>query len=171
MLALLMGAKGGVGTSSVARHLARETRGLGLDLADGQLAALLERKTWSLAGLAFAASAQRQNAVDRIVKRRITLLWTPECALAQDRAWATVRAVADRATVVVDGGIEPPEGIAELADVAVVVTTGGPVAQYHVERLKRRFPNAGVVALDLAQSRHESRDAARELAAQLFGGT
>ena len=170
MLVLVMGAKGGLGTTSLARHLVQGMEGaVGLDVYDGQLAAQLERKTWSLAGLAFATSTQRQSAVDRIVKRSITLLWTPECRLAQNNVWSIVRAVADRTPVVADGGIEPLPEVADLADAMVIVSADDPVARYHQNRLKRQFPDAMVVTLDLGQSRHESRDAAPRLSGQLFG--
>jgi hypothetical protein len=129
MLVLVVGAKGGLGTTSLAKHLVQAMEGaVGLDLADGQLAAQLERKTWSLAGLAFATGTQRQSAVDRIIKQRITLLWTPECGLAQNDVWSIVRAVADRTLVVADGGIEPLLEAADLADATVTVGADDPVA-------------------------------------------
>ncbi len=167
MLILIIGAKGGLGTTSLARHLAQVGNGVGLDLYDGQLAALLERKTWSLAGTARTTRQERQRAIDQIANRRITLLWTPECNLAPDDVWHTVQDVANRAVVVADCGIEPLEAVVDLADVVIIVSKDNPVAQHHEGRLQGRFPDAVIVTLDLAQSRHESRDAARELAAQL----
>ncbi|MCP3957254.1 MAG: hypothetical protein GY719_05325 [bacterium] len=170
MLILLIGAKGGVGTTSLARCLARDGRGVGLDLSDGQLAARLERRTWLLAGLLFDRNAR--GAVDQIVKRRISLLWSPECKLDPDAVRGMVRAVADRSLVVADGGTEPVEGMAELADVVIVVTakdatdedeasrTNALVAQYHVHRLKRRFPRAVVTPY--------SREVAQNLTEQLL---
>lgn len=170
MLVLVMGAKGGVGTTSVAEHLARAGKGIGLDLADGQLAARLERPTWTLADAALR-SAQQQRIVDQAVKRKVSLLWTPVCAALPNvngAVWSFVNAVADRVTVVADGGIEPLDEISHLADVAVIVSAESDVAQFHTNRLKRRFPQAQVLTLDLNQSRAETRDAARELAAELF---
>ncbi|RLC78853.1 MAG: hypothetical protein DRJ03_24555 [Chloroflexi bacterium] len=171
MFVLVMGAKGGVGTTSVALHLARRAaRGIGLDLtADGQLAARLSRPTWTLSDAALR-SAQQQRMVDQVVKQSVSLLWTPVCALPNISvaAWDFVRAVAARATVVADGGIEPLEEAARLADVTVIVSAESDVARYHAQRLGRRFPNAQVLELDLSQSRNETRDAARELAARLF---
>lgn len=167
MLVLVIGAKGGVGTTTVALHLAREGNGVGLDLADGQLAARLERKTWSLARPTFATAAQRREAVDQVVKRRITLLWTPEVQLAGDTVWSFVGAVTDRIDVIADGGIEPVLEVDVLADVTVIVSTDDPVARYHEQRLKRRFPNASVVTLDNSK-RGEAKQAARELAEQIF---
>jgi hypothetical protein len=168
MLVAVIGTKGGVGTTSLALHLAQAMNGVGLDAADGRLAALLERKTWTLAGVAFSVGRQRQGAVDRIVRHRITLLWTPECNLGVDGAWSVVQAVADRAPVVADGGIDPLPQIVELANAILVVgARDDPVSQYHEERLVQQFPGASVVALDLARSRTETKDAARELAASL----
>ena len=170
MLILTIGAKGGLGTTSLARRLVQAGNGVGLDLDDGQLAALLERRTWSLAGTALATGQERQRAIDRIVNRRITLLWTPECNLAPASVWNVVRDVANRAVVVADCGIEPLEAITTLADAVVIVSKDDPIAQYHEGRPQGRFPDAVIVTMNLAQSRHESRDAARELAAQLFEG-
>jgi nucleoside-diphosphate-sugar epimerase len=168
MLILITGAKGGVGTTSLAQHLVREVRGVGLDLADGQLAARLERPTWSLARPTFATAQARREAIDRVVERRITLLWTPECVLASGDAWAFVGAVADRTVVVADGGIEPSQDAARLAQCKVIVAADGDVARYHTGRLQRRWPDALVLTLELARSRGETKEAARQLAAQLF---
>lgn len=175
MFILVIGAKGGVGTTSLAVNLARETSGVGLDLADGQLAAQLERKAWALSGLAFSAGQQRQRAIDRIVKHRISLLWTPECNLAGDAAWKVARAVADRSTLVADGGIgeDPAPQASGIADVIVIVTVksedgkDNPVARHHEARLQEQYPTAAVIRLDLNQSRNATRNAARELAAKL----
>ncbi|MCP4542647.1 MAG: hypothetical protein GY832_36455 [Chloroflexi bacterium] len=168
MLILVVGAKGGVGTTSLALHLTRELKAIGLDAADGQLAAHLERKTWTLAGLAFSAGNQRQNAIDRIVKQRISLLWTPECDLAGDSVWDIVQAIADRTTIIADGGITPLPQIAERANAILIASAwGNPVSAYHERKLKQQFPGASVVSLNLAQSRTVTRDTARELAANL----
>jgi hypothetical protein len=122
-----------------------------------------------LSGLAFSAGQQRQRAVDRVVKQRISLLWTPECNLAGESAWEIARAVADRSTLVADGGIgeDPTPQASGIADVIVIVGNSSNVSRYHEARLQERYPGAIVVGLDLNQSRHETRDAARELAAQL----
>ncbi|MEE8392294.1 MAG: hypothetical protein V3S14_16070, partial [Anaerolineae bacterium] len=140
MLILVIGAKGGVGTTSLARHLAQAGNGIGLDLCDGQLSAFLEHKTWSLAGIAFATGQERQRAIDRIVNRRISLLWTPECNLVPDSVWNTVRDVANRAVVVADCGTKPLGTIVDLADTVIVVSKDDPVAQYHEGHLQECFP-------------------------------
>lgn len=167
MLTLVVGAKGGLGTTSLTLHLVRAARGVGLDLADGQLAARLDRAAWSLARPAFVTAAQRREAIEHVVKRRVTLLWTTECHLVEDEVWGFVRAVADRTAVVADGGIQPPEEVAGLADAVIVVSGDTDVAQYHERRLRERFPEAVVVMLP--PTRRELRGAARELAQQVFG--
>ena len=171
MLILAIGAKGGLGTTSLvlALALARAGDAVGLDLSDGQLAARLGREARLLSRPAFASKAQRRRAVDEVVKRRLTLLWTPECLLKPDAAWGFVRAVADRAVVVADGGIEPPEGIAALADEIVIVSAGpdeesgaaDPVVVWHERRLRNRFPDVLTATND--------EESVRELAERLFG--
>ena len=168
MLVLVVGAKGGVGTTSVALHLIRASKGIGLDLADGMLAGRLERTAWTLGRPVFATAGRKRKAVETVIQRRITLLWTPECLLAGDAVWDFVGAVADRAVVVVDGGLEPPEEIDRLVDVRIIVSTETDVAQWHARRLKERFPDAAVAIVDLAQSRSATKEAAQELAAQIF---
>ena len=167
MLVLVVGAKGGVGTTSVALHLARAGKGVGLDLGDGQLAARLERATWTLTDTVLS-SARPQLIVDQTVRQKVSLLWTPVCTLVGDEVWNFVRSVADRTLVVADGGIEPLEGVVRLADVTVIVDAETKVAQFHTNRLKRRFPGARILVLDLSRSRNETKEAGRELAAQLL---
>jgi len=170
MLILVVGAKGGVGTTSLALHLARAGNAVGLDLADGQLAVLLERRTWTLDGLAFTTEGQRRKAIDEVVNRRLTLLWVPECALALEQTWGFVRAVADRCPVVADGGINPPSEIDPLADEVVIVSAeDNPVAQYHEQRLRRRFPDAIAIPLNLGKSRRVIKNTAEDLAGKIFG--
>lgn len=166
MLILLIGAKGGVGVTSLARRLAQDKHGVGLDLSDGRLAALLDRRVWML-DQTFSTQARQQAAVEEVVANRYTLLWTPACRLAGDGVWAFVRAVANRALVVADGGIGPPSGIDEQADAIIVVSADNPVARYHAERLMETFPRAEVMTLDLSRSRNETRDAARALSSRL----
>ena len=86
MLILVIGAKGGVGATALAKELALGGNGVGLDLADGQLAAQLERTAWTLTRVVFSSSRQRRQALDDVVQRRITLLWMPECSLVIEDA-------------------------------------------------------------------------------------
>ncbi len=161
MLILVIGAKGGVGATALAKELALGGNGVGLDLADGQLAAQLERTAWTLTRVVFSPPGQRRQALDDVVRRLITLLWMPECSLVIEDAVGFVRAVTDRVDVVADGGIEPLEEIAALADVVIVVSEDNPVAQHHERRWKDRFPDALVTQYD--------KEMVQELIEQLFG--
>ncbi|TET49280.1 MAG: hypothetical protein E3J64_09870 [Anaerolineales bacterium] len=166
MLVLVTGAKGGVGTTTMALHLARGEKVVALDLADGQLAARLERATWPLADAAILEGARRRQAVNNAVKRRVTLLWTPECAVAPDKAWSFVRAVADRGALIADGSVDPPTDVDDLVDVAVILSVDNPVGRYHQRRLADRYP--GAIVVDSPASRREARAAARDVAARIF---
>jgi hypothetical protein len=158
---LVIGAKGGVGATTFATELTRITEGIGLDLADGQLAARLERPTWALSQLAFALPAALRERVDDIVRRRATLLWTPDCALSTEKTLSALRDIDNRCPIVADGGIEPPQGSEQLAEAVVIVSTEDDIAGWHERRLLARFPGATVVA--------GTREAAADLADRLFG--
>ena len=160
MIALVIGAKGGVGTTTVALELARRGSAVAVDLADGQFAARLERATWSLATLGFGTASQQREAVELIVKRGPALMWTPECHLAIEAVQAGLRAIGVRRPVVMDGGLEPQPGLAALADAVVIITADSDLARWHEQHLRQRYPQA--------QSSLGTREAARELAAQLF---
>jgi hypothetical protein len=152
MLILAIGAKGGVGTTSLALALVKAGHGVAVDLADGQLAARLGRKTWTMKRLVFMLNGRRQRAIEAIVEKRPTLLWSPECSLKPEGVVDLARGAADRLPVVVDGGIDYPnvavpqpplDDLADVADRVIIVTKeSSNVASYHEERLKRRFPGA-----------------------------
>jgi len=162
MLILLVGAKGGVGTTGLALQLVRQTRGVGLDLYDGRLAARLDRETWGLSDLARLSRLRRERGLDQAVKRRVALLWTPACEALADDVWPTVRGLVARTTVIADGGLDPPRHASELADRIVIVSSEDAIAQWHATRLARRHPGAMVVTLDLIRL-GEAKRAAREL--------
>ena len=157
---LVVGAKGGVGTTQVAYELARASKAVALDLADGQLAARLERTTWSLGRFVFITAAQRREMVEAIVERRCTLLWAVECNLRLESTWTTVRDIASRKPVVIDGGIAPPEEAGQWSEQVVIVSTDNVVARWHEQQLRARYPHAVVV--------DGTKEAARALAARLF---
>lgn len=145
---LVIGAKGGVGTTTVAAILVRALHGVGLDAADGTLAARLDRPAVSLAQVALLPRGPLQDTVDRVVQKRLTLLWTPECSLLSGPVLEFVQAVDQRIEVVADGGIEPPPELANRpARVLVVSVPGNPVAQYHEKRLLAWLPGARVLHL------------------------
>lgn len=162
-IVLVVGAKGGVGTTSVAVELTKLFRAVGFDLADGQLAAYLERPAWLLSQIAFGTSMQRRGWLDQVLNKRATLMWAPECVLAKEPALAFVKDLSNRSIIVADGGIALPRESGEimaLAGTVVIVTTeDNSVAAWHVRRLQKQYPNATVIS--------GSKEAARELAAQL----
>lgn len=146
---LVIGAKGGVGTTTATAMIVRALRGVGLDAADGALAARLDRPAVSLAQVALLTRGAMQDAVDRVVGKRLTLLWTPECSFLSGPVLEFVRAVDQRIEVVADGGVEPPPELAERpARVLVVSVSENSVAQYHERRLLDRFPGARVLHPD-----------------------
>lgn len=151
MLLLAIGAKGGVGTTALVQALVRSVGGVGLDLTDDrQLTARLDRLAFPLDAALIASESRRRKAVQRVVRKRMTLLWTPECVLDVPSAIGFIRAVASNAHVVADGGIGDrlPDGIAEAADAIVVVTAAEAdgdlktLLQHHIQRLKQLYPQA-----------------------------
>jgi hypothetical protein len=165
MIWLVVGTKGGVGTTTLARELVQSGQTLAVDLADGELAAQLERPTWMLNYDLYNAPVNgiwRSQLIEAALKRSITLLWQPECGDSEVQ-WSFVRDLANRRTVVLDGGITPPAGIDWLAKQVVIVSQNNAVARWHEARLRVRYPEAQVVDIG-------TRQAAREVAAQLFQG-
>jgi hypothetical protein len=158
---LVIGAKGSVGATTFAAELVGLADAIGLDLADGQLAGRLDRATWTLSPMAYATPAARRDFVDRVVRRRMALLWTPECALSGDKVWSAVRDVDNRVPVIADAGIEPPPGAPAVARAVVIVTADLDVARWHTRRLQARFPGAIVV--------EATKEAALEVADRLLG--
>ena len=164
MIVLVIGAKGGVGATTVALELARRGNAVAVDLADGQFVARLERPTWSLATLGFGSAGQQREATELIVKRSPALMWTPECRLSSEAVQAGLRAIGVRRPVVMDGGLESRSGlvgaIAQMADTILIVTADSDLARWHEQRLRQQYPQAQISL--------GTREAARELAAQLF---
>ena len=163
---LVVGAKGGVGTTTVAQEVIRTGKALAVDTAGGSLAASLERATWHLTRDLYAATGMwRATLIEKVLQKRITLLWTAEHAASADAGapWELVRDLARRGPVVIDGGIEPPAALDSLITQVVIVTQAdNSLAQWHVARLQQRFPAALVST--------GTRQAARELAGQLIKG-
>jgi hypothetical protein len=164
---LIVGAKGGVGTTMVAQELTRVGKTLAVDAADGALAARLGRATWHLTCEIYAATgAWRATLIEQALKKRVTLLFAVENLVTGSGAvapWEFVRDVARRVPVVIDGGLEPPAEVDALVTQAVIVTQlDNPLAQWHVAQLQQRYPGARMIA--------GTRQAAAELASQLFSG-
>ncbi len=160
MLILVVGAVGGVGTTTlVAELVKRGGPSVALDLADGTLAARLERGTYPLDSVVY--QRQTQTAiVDDLALRRPVLLWTPACRLNPARVGQLLAAVGQRWPLVADGGLTPPVDLGGLLTTVLIVTRAGhPIADWHVARLRRAYPGAPVVSGDL-------KAAAAALAAQ-----
>ena len=165
---LIVGAKGGVGTTLVAQELSRVGKTLAVDAADGALATRLGRPTWNLTYEIMAATGEwRATLIEQALKKRVTLLWTPENG-AVEAACEFVCDLARRGPVVIDGGLEPPVAVDALVappaatQVVIVTQLGNSLAQWHVAHLQQRYPAALVSA--------GTRQAARELVDQLFKG-
>jgi len=164
---LVVGAKGGVGTTTVAQELTRAGKTLAVDAADGALAARLGRATWNLTHEIYAATgAWRAKLIEQALKKRVTLLFSVENIATGSGAevpWEFVRDMARRVPVVIDSGIEPSAEVDALVTQAVIVTQpDNPLAQWHVAQWQQRYPGARVIA--------GTRPAAAELAGQLFSG-
>lgn len=166
MLVAVMGAKGGLGTTTVALHLARAAKAVALDLSDGQLAARLERKTWALDQLAYSGAAQRRRSAARAIKHRATVLFTPECRVAPDKVSSFIQSLSDRANIVMDAGIEPIHYLDELIDHAIILTTDTAVARFHQRLLETRYPNHTII--DSPIYRKEAKSIARHFVSTIF---
>jgi hypothetical protein len=127
------------------------------------LAARLGRTTWNLSHEIYTATGEwRTTLIEQALKKRVTLLWTPASG-SDDGPWGFVRDLARRATLVIDGGVQPPVGMDPLATQVVIVTKAdNSLAQWHVAQLQQRYPQACVIT--------GTRQAAGELAGQRFLG-
>jgi hypothetical protein len=165
MIWLVVGAKGGVGTTTLAREMVRSGQVLAVDLADGELATQLDRPTWLLSRDLYNApvgGVWRNQLIEAALKRSITLLWRPDCG-DTDVQWTFLRDLANRRPLVIDGGLIPPAGIDMLVNQVVIVSQDNAVARWHEARLRARYPEAQVKEIG-------TRQAAREVAAQLIQG-
>jgi hypothetical protein len=165
MIWLIVGAKGGVGVTRLAREMVRLGQTLAVDLADGELATQLEQATWLLNHNLYrapAGSARRSQLIEAVLKRSITLIRCPDCG-DSEKQWSFVRDLANRRPLVMDGGITPPASVDPLVNQAVIVSQDNAVARWHEVQLRLRYPEAQVVEIG-------TRQVAREIAAQLFQG-
>ena len=160
MIWLVVGAKGGVGTTTLAREMVRSAQALAVDLADGELAGRLERRTWALSRALDSGGTWRSQLIEVALKSSVTLLWRPEYG-DSEILWSFVRDLANRRTVVIDGGLTPPAAIDGLAGQVMIVSQDNAVAHWHEEQLRARYPEAQVVIVG-------TRQAAREVAATYF---
>jgi hypothetical protein len=168
MFVLVLGAKGGVGTTTFAFHLAQAVKAVPLDAADGSLALQSGGygQSLDLSRIVQWTDHLRTRQAEMVARRRRTLLWTPPCGVWSEMVWDFVREVADLAHVVVDGGLAPPEDLAEqgLVDLIFVISAEEEIARWHERRLKGLWPGARVLVGDL-------KAAAQAIAVEVFGVT
>lgn len=165
MLLLVVGAKGGMGATTLARLLCRQAEAVPLDAADGRLAADLSVPGASVLDLVDTPQwtvARRSQMADQAARTRQPLLWSRACGVWPDQVATFVVDVAALTTVVADGGITPPPDLASLASLVLIVSADDPVARWHEQRLKAQHPEACAVVGDL-------RAAAQAIAAQTLG--
>ena len=162
MLILIGGAKGGLGTTTLAQYLCRYAGAVPLDAADGRLAAETGAPVLDLSAVPQWTPDRRSRAAEHVIRTRQPLLWTPACRVWEAPVVAFAREVAAVAHVVADGGIAPPAALADLATLILIVSADDPVAHWHEQRLKAQWPQARAVIGDL-------KAAAQALAAQTLG--
>jgi len=165
MLLLVVGAKGGLGATTLARLLCRQAEVVPLDAADGRLVVDLSVPGASVLDLADTPQwtvARRSQMADQVARTRQPLLWSRACAVWPEPVAAFVADVAALTTVVADGGIAPPADLLKLASLVLIVSSDDPVARWHEQRLKAQWPTALAVVGDL-------KAAAQAIAAQTLG--
>ncbi|HOU14072.1 MAG TPA: hypothetical protein PKZ84_13250 [Anaerolineae bacterium] len=152
MLILVVGAKGGIGTTTLAQHLCRQANAVPLDAADGTLALQMAgpgAPVLDLIGIVQWTADQRGHAVEYAVETRQPLLWTPACTVWHAPVMAFVWDAAALGHVIADGGTTPPPALVDLASLLLIVSADTPVAQWHERRLKQQWPQAHAVLGDL----------------------
>lgn len=165
MFLIVIGAKGGLGATTLVRLLCRQADAVPLDAADGRLAVDLSTPGVSVLDLADTPQwtvARRSQMADQVARTRQPLLWSRACAVWPDQVAAFVADVAALTVVVADGGIAPPPDLVKLASLILIVSADDPVARWHEQRLKAQCPEACAVVGDL-------KAAAQAIAAQTLG--
>jgi hypothetical protein len=165
MLLLVVGAKGGLGATTLVRLLCRQAEAVPLDAADGRLAVDLSTPGASVLDLADTPQwtvARHSQMADQVVRTRQPLLWSRACGVWPDQVATFVADVAALTVVVADGGIAPPPDLVKLASLVLIVSADDPVARWHEQRLKAQWPASLAVVGDL-------KAAAQAIAAQTLG--
>jgi len=152
MLILVVGAKGGLGATTLVQHLCRQANAVPLDAADGTLALQMagpSAPVLDLIGIVQWTADQRGHAVEQAVETRQPLLWSAACTVWRAPVMAFVWDAAALGHVVADGGTIPPPALVDLASLVLIVSADNPVAQWHERRLKQQWPQAHAVVGDL----------------------
>jgi len=141
---LVVGARGGIGTTTMALKLIRATPSIGLDAWDGALATRLERPTLNL--MEVALSGRWDYYMSLIESRKITLLWTEECPAYAEKIVKFLGELNALIEIIADGGVAPPPQLTPLVEATIIVSKkDDQIAQYHERRLTQMFPKAFVV--------------------------
>jgi len=152
MLILVVGAKGGIGTTTLAQHLCWQANAVPLDAADGTLAFQMAGPSAPVLDLSLTAqwtASRRGRAVEQAVETRQPLLWMPVCTVWREPVMAFVWDAAALGHVVADGGTTPPPALVDTASLVLIVSADTPVAQWHERRLMQQWPQAHAVLGDL----------------------
>ncbi|HOU12805.1 MAG TPA: hypothetical protein PKZ84_06785 [Anaerolineae bacterium] len=152
MLILVVGAKGGIGTTTLAQYLCRQASAVPLDAADGTLALDMTGPGAPVLDLGLTAQwtvSRRGYAVEQAVETRQPLLWTPACAVWRTPVMAFVWNATLLGNIIADGGTTPPPALVDAASLVLIVSADNPVAQWHERRLKQQWPQAHAVLGDL----------------------
>jgi len=152
MLILVVGAKGGLGATTLVQHLCRQANAVPLDAADGTLALQMAgpgAPVLDLIGIVQWTADQRGHAVEYAVETRQPLLWSAACTVWRAPVMAFVWDAAALGHVIADGGTTPPPALVDLASLVLIVSADNPVAQWHEHRLNQQWPQAHAVVGDL----------------------
>ncbi len=152
MLILVVGAKGGLGATTLAQYLCRQANAVPLDAADGTLALQMAgpgAPVLDLSRIVHWTAAQRGCAVEQAVESHQPLLWSAACTVWQAPVMAFVWDAAALGHVIADGGTTPPSALVDIAGLILIVSADTPVAQWHERRLKQQWPQAHAVVGDL----------------------
>ena len=152
MLILVVGAKGGLGATTLAQNLCRQANAVPLDAADGALACQMAgpgAPVFDLIRIVQWTVDQRGHAVECAVETRQPLLWSAACNVWRAPVMAFVWDAAALGHVVADGGINPPPALVDIASLVLIVSADTPLAQWHERRLKQQWPQAHAVVGDL----------------------
>ena len=152
MLILVVGAKGGLGATTLVQNLCRQANAVPLDAADGTLALQMagpSAPVFDLIRIVQWTADQRGHAVEQAVETRQPLLWSAACTVWRAPVMAFVWDVAALGHVIADGGTTPPPALVDLASLVLIVSADNPVAQWHERRLKQQWPQAHAVLGDL----------------------
>ena len=152
MLILVVGAKGGIGTTTLAQHLCWQANAVPLEAADGALACQMAgpgAPVLDLIRIVHWTADQRGRAVEQAVETRQPLLWSAACTVWRAPVMAFVWDAAALGHVIADGGITPPPALVDVASLLLIVSADTPVAQWHERRLKQQWPKAHAVLGDI----------------------